>query len=453
MSIKASFMKNGVSRSFIYIISICAFQLAGCQKDDLYLDTLKPELLLNANDPRFSASEIKFSKDTVYVLGTNLLRSSGQKLSIEAGTLIKVKNKLSITIQQGATIEAVGAPDAPIIFTSYASKGTAGIIGSDGTGTNYWYGIRVYGDNVAQPALSSGKLSYIRIEFAGGNEGFANIPCLQFNNVSNATTVNHIQVSYSFATPSIGFSGGTCNASHLVSYASNGNDFSFTEGYTGYMQFLLVYRHPYFPVLGPGANLTGFYIDGSFTSPVMSNISVIGPGEQKGNSLTYSERDPSTAVLIEGGATFQIRNSAFQGFPKAAIYLFERKSAEALRFGASALTYSFMQSTDTSKTFTIPNNVYPPFTSADFKSFMLETQFSNQLLNKTEEFKLVDPYDYNISPDPMPGPGSPLLTGADFSGIFSDPFFSKVSYRGALGDDNWLLGWINFTPLQTTYNY
>ncbi len=396
---------------------------------------------------------IKFTKDTVYVLGTILVRSAGQSLSIQAGTLIKVKNKLSITIQPGATIEAVGTPEAPIVFTSYAPKGTAGIIGSDGSGTNFWYGIRVYGDAVSQPTLSSGTLAYIRVEFAGGDENFANIPCVLFENVSLAGTLNHIQVSYSYATPSFGFNGGTCNASHLVSYASNGNDFAITGGYNGHMQFLLAYRHPYFPVLGPGANLASIFIDGTSTSPVISNISVIGPGEQKGNSLTYADRDPSTAILVGGQASFMIRNSAFQGFPKAAIYMVERKSAEALRFGPSELKYSFMQSTDTSKTFTIPNNVYPPFTSRDFKSFMLEPRFSNQLLGTADDFKLVNPYDYNISPNPVPGPGSPLLSGADFSGIYGVPFFSKVSYRGAVGEDNWLLGWINFTPLQTNYNY
>jgi len=50
-------------------------------------------------------------------------------------------------------------------------------------------------------------------------------------------------------------------------------------------------------------------------------------------------------------------------------------------------------------------------------------------------------------------PGSPVLTGANFEETpFSDPFFNKVSYVGALGTDNWLKDWTNFMPLRTRYN-
>ena len=64
-----------------------------------------------------------------------------------------------------------------------------------------------------------------------------------------------------------------------------------------------------------------------------------------------------------------------------------------------------------------------------------------------------NPYDYDNGPDAMPKTASLLLSGANFDGsIFSDPFFKKVNYRGALGSDNWMQGWTNFNPLRTNYN-
>ena len=113
---------------------------------------------------------------------------------------------------------------------------------------------------------------------------------LSLVNVDSTTTLNNIQVSYSFATPSFEFSGGNCNARHLVSYASLGSDFNIEDGYTGMMQYLLAYRHPYFaPSEGSGTSLAGLLISGSASFPAISNLTVIGPDTAKGTSLKYSD--------------------------------------------------------------------------------------------------------------------------------------------------------------------
>lgn len=440
----------------VFLICLISFSNAifiSCRKNELYLDRLKPEIKLEPNDARFSSPLILFSKDTVYLIGNSIEIKAGQILEIEAGTLIKVKNRVSVTILQGAKILANGEADAPIVFTSDAAVGTQGVIGSDGTGTNFWYGLRIYGTASTQPAFNSGVIKYMRIEFAGGDENFRGLPSLLFEDVSESMEINHVQVSYSFANHSFGFSGGNCNATHLISYASNGNDFVFDNSFKGNLQNLLAYRHPFFPVLGPGPNLAGIYITGSGTFPALSNITVLGPDAQKGNSLTYSERDPSASLLIAGNAKFKIRNSVFMSFPKAAFYMNSRNSALALNTGESEFTHSFVHSLDSTRVFYLPRNIYPPFTSGDFKNFMLEPGFNNEFVLMSKNFLLKDPFDYDNTPDPFPGEGSPLLNGANFTGtVFSNPFFSKVSYRGALGTDNWFDGWVNFIPLQTDYN-
>jgi hypothetical protein len=50
--------------------------------------------------------------------------------------------------------------------------------------------------------------------------------------------------------------------------------------------------------------------------------------------------------------------------------------------------------------------------------------------------------------DFMPSAGSPLASGASFSGFSG---FDAVSYVGAFGTDNWLAGWTNFDPENTAY--
>ena len=63
-----------------------------------------------------------------------------------------------------------------------------------------------------------------------------------------------------------------------------------------------------------------------------------------------------------------------------------------------------------------------------------------------------EPFNY-ANPNLLATDASALLTGANFdSADFINTFFTKTTYRGAIGTDNWLQGWTNFTPLNTDYN-
>ena len=85
---------------------------------------------------------------------------------------------------------------------------------------------------------------------------------------------------------------------------------------------------------------------------------------------------------------------------------------------------------------------------------MLRPEFMNKILTDRKEFMMPDVYNYfDGIPNPLPAAGSPVLTGADFNNSFYlDPFFERVNYVGAIGEDNWLANWTNFIPLQTNYN-
>ncbi|MEO5562576.1 MAG: hypothetical protein ABIR18_04055 [Chitinophagaceae bacterium] len=441
---------------YVILLTVIVTLVTGCERESLYHTKAKPEVFLNTGNARLQSNLLHFSKDSVYILVSDLSRNAGQSLVIEAGTLVKVNDKVAITIGEGATIDAKGTSSDPIVFTSSANRGGAGAIsGSTNNSDRFWYGLRIYGNALNQPGTSSGTISFVRIEFAGGNDNFLGLPSLLLQNIDKATKLDNIQVSYSYSTSSFEFNGGDCNALNLVSYASGGNDFYLREGYKGKLQNLLAYRHPYFPA-GTGvfsAPLGGVVLDGVSTFPVISNLSVIGPGLQDGVSIHYTvESGPRAGLIVNNGAKFMVRNSVLLGFPIGGFYMNDKNSAIALQSGQSEFMYSIVHSNDINRSFYLPSTIYPPFVSADFKSFMLEQRFGNNLFTEINEFMLVNPFEYDNNPDPLPKTGSPLLTGANFDGGFADPFFKKVSYRGALGTENWMQHWTNFKPLQTNYN-
>ncbi|MEO6230479.1 MAG: hypothetical protein ABJB11_13000 [Ferruginibacter sp.] len=439
---------NIINRRFCFITLIVVL-FTSCKKEIEVIQKKNPEIVLDAN--RLAQPIISLNHDTVYLLTSNLVRNANEELNIEAGTLIKVKNNLSITINPNGKINANGTQENPIVFTSDAAKGTAGSV--TGTG-KYWNGITLNG----MQGTSSGYLKYVRIEFAGGNF-FSSAFVLK--NIDSTTLINNVQVSYSIISPAFEFNGGNFNASNLISYASVGSDFLLTNGYTGNLQNLMAYRSPYF-INENSYQVAGMQIQGTNTFPTISNLSVIGPDNQPGTKYVYDYTDSNNsgrriaALYITNNAKFHIRNTVLAGFPKTGFYIDNPSTASSLRLGESDFTYSLVHSNDSTRSFYIPDNLLvlsPPITAKDFKSVMLQPQFQNKLILKTLEYQFTDPYNYNYGLNPQPKQGSLLLSGANFDGpVFSDPFFQKVNYRGAIGENNWLQNWTNFIPLQTNYN-
>ena len=452
------------------ILILTMISLFSCTKETISKSYLKPQITLFAGDARLTDNVLHLVKDTDYVLASDLTRYSGQMLKIDAGTLIKVNDGIAITVNPGATIEAIGTATDPIVFTSSAAKGTAGYTGAFGNSSEHsWVGISISGTGDTT-AAGSGSLSYVRIEFASGSANNATFaPALQFNNVTKGTKIENVQVSYAAAWGSFKVSGGNFDAKNLVSYASRLSDFVLTDGYTGKLQNLFAYRHPYFvpfssPATSPdGSTVAGLLISGLGTFPSISNMTVVGPGNVTGNNQKYYDTTSQgifgsvsgsiVAPLAMTGGEFHIRNSVFTGFPKTGFYLGNSVPASSLLSGTSDFNYSTVQCPDESRGYYLFPNTLPPYTSADFKDFILNQSFGNELYFDESQLMLTDPYNYDVNPNPFPMTASPLLSGANFDGsIFNDPFFTKTTYRGALGTDNWLQGWTNFLPLQTNYN-
>ena len=455
-------MFNSLFLNYRSPILILVLAFIACKKQPVFEYPPKPEVTVSGGDPRFKNSLIHFAKDTVYIIAGDVSVDSGKLLSIDPGTLVKVNNKIKITIQAGGFIEAKGTEDAPVVFTANTKRGQSGIVSITGDGNIFWGGLSVYGNAISK---SSGILSYLRLEFAGANNNSA----LLLSDVNNKTSINNIQISYANWN-AFDIDGGDCNAAYLISFACSGTDFNIRNGHKGKMQNLLSFRDPQLAAgVSNDLNLSAVYIGGSGTSPVISNITIMRPGLIQGINGNYTFGDPyrRSAIIAADNCIFQIRNAVIIGLPAVRkgqsadsssardFYLQSASAAGSLDSGRSEISYSNFFQSD-SNAFYLPKNTYQNYNSADLRAFLLRPQYHNEIFSTLDQFKFNDPYSYNYyytSFSPMLNPSSPLLNGANFSGaVFIDPFFKKVNYRGAIGADNWMQGWTNFLPLQTHYN-
>ncbi len=449
-----------ITYSFLLLLLV----VTGCKKaEDVPTSPVKPEVVLK--ESRIKA--VHLYNDTVYILNSQFTRQDGEQLIIDEGTVIKAvagvtaNGTAGITIQPGATILATGSNKNPIVFTSSTITGSQ---------SESWGGLIIQGKAVnnargsaGDVADNSGTLKYVRIEFAS----------LTLDAVGSGTSIENVMVSYTSRVgqddplSAFSFYGGSFNCRNMISYACGGPaDFYITNGYVGKMQQIIAYRHPFFGSTGsfPNNAFAGVYIENNagtpadalpVTNPVISNLTVIGPDGQDGAAPVYNNSGltNNAALVTTGNARFQIRNSLLLGFPGGAWNLGDSLTGTALQRKESQLTYTIFQSIDTAKTFYVDPAVYASFSSNDLRSFMLQPPFNNQLYESVSDFAFEDPFDYEQL-DPLPKAGSPVLKEGDYTGsYFSDPFFLKKNYLGALGGDNWWLSWVNATPLKTNYNF
>jgi len=156
----------------------------------------------------------------------------------------------------GGKLMAVGEPMAPIIFTSNKPKGKRK--------KSDWGGVLLLGNahvNNVEPntriaaegliqtecygwhtdefdAESSGRLEYVRIEFASQRvSSDLETNGLTLGGVGSGTTLRYLQVTNS-GDDCFEWFGGTVNADHLVAYNCEDDMFDIDTGYSGHLQFL-----------------------------------------------------------------------------------------------------------------------------------------------------------------------------------------------------------------------
>ena len=412
-------------------------------------------------DRTISAANKNFLKGFVYV-------KSGATLTIEAGSVIKGisvasgERAASLIIEPGAKIIAEGTVDKPIVFTSDKEPGKHV--------TGDWGGLIICGNarvnRTNQPTIeggpgthygnttsdefngeSSGKLKYVRIEFAGYPlEPDKEINGLTFGGVGSGTEVEFVQVSYS-NDDSYEWFGGTVNAKHLIAYKGWDDDFDTDNGYTGKLQFLLGVRDK---DIADTSDSNGFESDNDgdgstntpFTKPVFSNVTLIGPFYGKVSDRTQAEVEAKTADAANG---------AKGGKYQAAMHLRRNSSLNIYNSVFTGWPYG-LRATDkkgqANDGIAIENVIF----AGMWKNFYEDEKVSENFFNRAGNNTVLENTRQIIAKD---GDYSSVVAdavkGADFSKL-ADSFFEKVTYKGAFdGTNDWTEGWTNWDPQNTVY--
>ncbi|MCJ8152709.1 hypothetical protein MKJ01_02890 [Chryseobacterium sp. SSA4.19] len=327
------------------LIAAAVLSLTACQNDSLAdssnsfdMKSTSAEYITASALPVTTVNADITSNTTwsgVIELDGNISVRDGATLTIQPGTFIKAKpnavgeGRGVLIITKSGKINATGTESQPIIFTSYrlldGNEDTTAEAGDFG-------GVIILGDaptNVptttvveglpqnpqfyfggTNSAHNGGIMKYVRIEFAGydfvgansGNE----VNALTLAGVGSGTTLDHIQVSYG-QDDSFEFFGGTVNATNLVSFAAEDDNFDFDNGYTGTITCALALAdvNSGHTISGGVSDTNGIELDNNaggtstalITHPVVNNLTIVG---LQTNQL-YSSPSPYTGSKYENG--------------------------------------------------------------------------------------------------------------------------------------------------------
>jgi hypothetical protein len=437
--------------------------MAGCTKETIVdppgtnSETVVLEGSINADRT--------LTSDKKYLLRGFVNVNSPATLTIQAGTVIfgEKVSKGTLIINRGAKINAAGSPTNPIVFTSELPPGSRGpgdwgglIVAGNATinvpggtatlegGTGTVYG----GGATPNDGDNSGVLRYLRIEFAGiaflpDNE----INGLTLGGVGSGTTIEYIQVSYC-GDDSYEWFGGTANAKYLISYRGIDDDFDTDFGFSGKIQFAFALRDPQVADIS-GSN--GFESDNDGTgttnsprtSPIFSNVTVVGPMADTGATPNTNYR---RGAHLRRSTLTSVYNSIFMGWPTG-----------LLLDGATVIDAC------TTDALQIRNNIWAglragnAFTSTvggfNAEAWYSSTAYENRSYIQPSEVGLTDPFNLT-NPNPVPGASSPASSGAGFANArLTDPFFTVTTFVGAFSPagTRWDAGWSNYSPQTTVY--
>jgi hypothetical protein len=299
----------------------------------------------NANYPSTSVtvsaditSNTTWTTGTVVLLQNKIYVTNGATLTIEPGVIIRGDQATggTLIISRGSKINAQGTQSNPIVFTSNQAAGSrnlgdwGGVIILGNARNNQPGGVAVIEGGLdpvkaqfggTDDADNSGIFSFVRIEFAGiPFQVDKEINGLTLGSVGSGTTIDHVQCSFT-NDDSFEWFGGTVNAKYLVAFRGLDDDFDTDFGYRGNVQFGLIVRDPSIADQSTSSTSEGFESDNDasgteaipHTSPVFSNITVIGPYRgSTGNTIDTKFR---RALRLRRNTYTSVFNSIFTDFP------------------------------------------------------------------------------------------------------------------------------------------
>lgn len=400
--------------------------------------------------------------------------ANGATLTIEAGTRIEgdfATVGSSLFVLRGARIVANGTATNPIVFTSSQTAGTrqsgdwggliivgngiinrSGVVNIEGTGTSADNALVPYsgGNNNAD---NSGRLSYVRVEYAGfGPAQDAELNSFTLAALGSGTVLDHLE-ALNGLDDHFEIFGGAVDAKYLVSYQAGDDHFDMSEGYQGRLQFLVGFQSKVLiPRAGAGnvsADPQGIENDGCngsgcdngfdttpFTVPVVANFTLVGTGPGVvGASGGYG------AILRRGTGGHYI-NGIFARWPAAGIGY--RDAASKARETAGLLSFKGVYIAESPVAFQAGQQTYAgDVADVEFQGATTAVSLFTKLPAAPTA---VADFDWSLAAAVGPRTGGVTTFTGDLL-TRAGAFITGTSYRGAAdpAGAKWWEGWTSYS--------
>jgi hypothetical protein len=447
-----------------------------------------------------TANEVWPSGCTVFIDGTVLVQG-GVTVTIAGGVTVKGK-KTSSNGTPSALIFLRGSQVAPGVYTPAKINMTSDaahpiVMTSDQTAGSRaaadWGGLSLNGAapvNFAggegsceglppgtcnfggtNPNDSSGQIRFVRIEFSGvifspDNE----LNVLTQNGIGRGTTMEYIQANVG-NDDGIEWFGGTVNEKHLVSSATQDDNFDWQIGYTGSVQYGLSIQNA---SVFSSSGQNGFEADNNEfgydllprSNPNFCNITMIGCRQNSvgpdcgpgGATVTGS------GALLRRGTAGKISNTIIMDYPKAGIEITQDETLQQGCVNGTTLktTEPYLLVRDSilygngggAQQLSSGGTTSPPCTSSQLVGMWQASEGLN-ITGTNPLPALGATYPASASTDAF-FPASPgIAAGAPSCQALNPSFFDSTNYVGAFkaggstgAGDNWLVNpsptWISF---------
>ncbi len=382
------------------------------------------------------SGKVKLKAKNTYLLRGGVFIT--KKLVIAPGTTILGTEGSFLVIIPGATIDAQGTLEKPIVFTSVNKEGSrtrgdwGGVVLEGNAPINVPGGTAIgegntgtYGGN--DPTDNSGIMRFVRIEYGG----FALSPDnelngLAFQGVGNATQIEFIE-SFAAGDDAFEWFGGTVNAKHLVGIAQDDDGLDWTFGWSGKVQFAVIQQRADISDNAIEADNNEFGFDNlPRANPTLMNVTLVGaPEAGPGSKL---------GLVLRRGTAGKLINFVVLGFKGLGLEVRDDSTFTQLDSGALSL-----------RGFIFFNNGNALSNPENFNG-LTSTMLAAKGVKIVQSDPLLKAPFSKTAPDFRPNAGSPALSAANVEPPpADDSFFTAANYVGAFdGNTDWTLGWTKF---------
>ncbi|WP_224361410.1 hypothetical protein [Hyalangium versicolor] len=394
-------------------------------------------------------SDTTWTKDHTYLLKANVFVKDAT-LKIEAGTVIKGSYNTSLAITTSAKIDAQGTAAAPIVFTSVVDTGSrqagnwGGVVLLGKAPINVQGGV----DNIegypesadtqyggSDAAHNCGTIKYTRIEFAGFRLGGNNeLNGLTMGGCGTATTIDYVQVHRGLD-DGVEVFGGTVNIKHVVITLPDDDGLDWDQGWTGKAQFVVIQQNRLVGNNGIEADNSAASPNATPRSnPTVWNLTLVGSDQPKGNAA-----QTQGGIILRAGTAGSINNGIVAYFNDFALDVSASESIAQANSGNITVKNTTFWSTKVAYDAT---NFFVKSAATDGSDFSEWAKFGPdaEASNTMADPKLSKAV-YKAGTAPSFKPDASLVGGTPPGDGFFD---TSATFRGAVGDVNWLDGWTAF---------